>query len=919
MSGLVGRDEERGLLEQALAARPSLLLISGEAGTGKTRLVEEAAAEVALLRGVCSDRARSAYGPVLVALRAWLRENPDGFAPLGSLRGPLSCLLPEAGGDPLEVDRGTLVEALRAALAATGDAVLFLDDLQWSDEATLELLAELAPDPPLPIVAAYRSDDAGRGHPIRRLRTELRRRGGVTELAIGGLGPDDTAQLVAGILGAPPDPELAAAIHERTQGLPFFVVELATVLRDRESEDDDSLPLPETIRDAVLLRVAGLSAAARAAAEVAAVAGARFDLDVVAAIESGDGLAELLACGLVVERTPPEAAFRHALEREALYEDVPWLRRRALHSRLADELTVRDAGSMVVAAHRLAARELPQARIFLLQAVAELSAVHAYRDAARAGRLALDNWSAGEDVAQRLKALERHGHCAELAGDLPEAARAFRELSELRRSETAGRALADAERRLAGIYDLQGDRARARAAREVAATAYAAAKLPGEAAAERLVLGGYLQAAGDHDGAVATAATARTEARAAGRADLEARALGLEGVARAKRGEHDVGLDTVQAGLQLALANDLTAVAGDVYQRLGTVHEIAADYRGAQHALDTAIALCQTAGARAGEQGCVACLAYVLRELGDWERSVALCRELGAEEDVGPGTLVVTDGILGAIRVFRGELRPARRLLESSNTLAAQLNVVSMHVDSAAALGCLAALEGDTEAAAERCREVLERWEASQDRHYAVWPLRWAAAWLARAGQQREAAACAEALAQIASETNHPDVLAALGQALGELALVHGEADAAAEHLAGAVALHDRLDIPFDRAQIQLRAGVALAAIGDRDGAVERMTDAQNVARRLGARPLAAEAARELATLGVNGAATGPLSRRECEVVVLVAEGCTNREIASRLVVSTRTVDMHVRNILMKLDARSRAEAAAKAGRLGIC
>ncbi len=919
MRGLIGRDEERGLLTEALAASPSVVLVSGESGIGKSRLVEDAAEGIELLRGVCSDRARSAYGPVLGALRAWLREHPGGFASLGSLRGPLACLLPEVGGEPAEVDRATLVEALRCALTSVGEAVLFLDDLQWSDEATLDLLAELAPAPPLTIVGAYRSDEVGRGHPLRRLRTELRRRGALTEVTLAGLESEDTAALVAQVLGDAAAPQLAAAIHARTQGVPFFVVELAAVVRDREAGDHGEVPLPETIRDAVGLRLSGLPAAAHATAEVAAVLGARFDLDVVAAIEPGDGLGELLADGVVVERDAGEAAFRHALEREALYEDIPWLRRRALHSRVADELALRGAPSMAVATHRLAARELPQARAALLEAVAELSAVHAYRDAARAGRLALDNWGAGEDVAKRLQALDVHGHCAELAGDLPEAARAFRELSELRRSERGDRALADAVRRLAGVYDLQGDRARARASRELAASAYATAKLPAEAAVERLVLGAYMQAAGDHDAAVATAALAREEARAAGRVDIEARALGLEGVARAKRGEHAEGVDTVREGLQLALAGDLSAVAGDVYQRLGTALEIAADYRGAQEALDTAIALCQTNGAAATEQTCVACLAYVLRELGDWERSVALCRELLAPGNVGPGTRVVTDGIVGAVRAFRGELRPARRMLESSNALAVQLNVVSMHVDSAGGLGYLAALLGDDDAALARCREVLDRWEGSQDRHYAVWPLRWSAAWLARNGHDRDASACADALAQIASHTSHPDALAALGQALGEIALLNGEAQAAAEHLAGAVALHDRLDIPFDRAQIQLRAGVAAAAAGDREGAVERITDAQNAARRLGARPLAAESARELTALGVGGANGGPLSRRECEVVGLVAEGCTNREIASRLVVSTRTVDMHVRNILLKLDARSRAEAAAKAGRMGIC
>jgi DNA-binding NarL/FixJ family response regulator len=143
------------------------------------------------------------------------------------------------------------------------------------------------------------------------------------------------------------------------------------------------------------------------------------------------------------------------------------------------------------------------------------------------------------------------------------------------------------------------------------------------------------------------------------------------------------------------------------------------------------------------------------------------------------------------------------------------------------------------------------------------------------------------------------------------------------------VALHRDLDMPFERAQIELRAGIALAASGERELAVEQLTSAYRVARRLAARPLAAEAAREVSALGesvsrrlgVRAAAHAHgagLSRRELEVVRLLAVGRTNREIAHELYLSTRTVDMPVRNILRKLDSRSRVEAAHRAGELGL-
>jgi DNA-binding NarL/FixJ family response regulator len=161
------------------------------------------------------------------------------------------------------------------------------------------------------------------------------------------------------------------------------------------------------------------------------------------------------------------------------------------------------------------------------------------------------------------------------------------------------------------------------------------------------------------------------------------------------------------------------------------------------------------------------------------------------------------------------------------------------------------------------------------------------------------------------------------------MALLDDDAATAAEQFTRAVEIYRGLDVPFEKAQIELRAGVALAAAGDRDAGLERLGDAYRTARKLGARPLASEAAREVATLGasVSGrlgkraaadADGGGLTRRELEIVRMLAVGRTNRELAQELFLSPRTIDMHVRNILRKLDCRSRGEAAHRAGELGL-
>jgi DNA-binding NarL/FixJ family response regulator len=946
---VIGREAERAWLEEAaaeaIAGHGSLVLLGGDAGVGKTRLAEEVAttADATFLRGAASP-AGPPYCPVVAALRRHLRHAPDALEDCGPLRGHLALLLPELGDAVAESDRATLFESIRCGLATIAGrhpAIVLLDDLQWSDDATLELLAALATtlsDLPLLVIAAYRTDEVPRSHPLRALRTALRRDRMLRELVLEPLTPEETAELTAAVLDDPVSPALARIVHHRTQGVPFFVEELVTALRsdDRlqsgaagvELADESEVLLPETIRDAVLLHTTGLSAQARATAEAAAVAGPRFEIEVVVALGGADGLEELAASGVIVEGRGDNAGFRHPLTRDAIYEDIPWPRRRSLHRGLAERLEGQDGKSSEVAAHWLAAREPARALDALLLALQELMAVHAYRDAARAGRQALELWPEGGRSADRVALLERQAHCCELAGELTEATRALREVAAAHRTHDGGRALADAERRLAGVFELQSDRERALAARRVAADAFIANGLPGEAAAEHLVAAGYLQSAGKQTQAIELAERAVDEATQAERTDLRARALALQGVAMAKRGESESGVQTVRAGLSLALEHELTAEAAEAYQRLGTALEVSADYAGAETALTTAVGLCRTDGASADglENTCLACVAYVLRELGDWSGSDELCRDLHRRAG---GADLVADGVLGSIHAFRGDTSAARPLLLRSLNAASRIGVVSMEVDCAAVLAWVEHHEGAPDAAAERCRFVLARWGRSEDHHYSVWGLRWAACFFATHGALRDARACADALSAIGASSGYPDALAALAHALGEITLAEGDTHAAAEQLTRALELHSALEIPFERAQIQLRAGVVLAASGQRDLALERLVGAYRTARKLGSPPLANEAAAEVAKLGesvekrlgrraaANHEGAG-LSRRELEVMRLVAVGRTNREIARELFLSPRTVDMHVRNILAKLGCRTRTEATSRATELGL-
>src|ERR1700742_4574479 len=209
---LIGRNQELGdlreKLKDSLGGEGSLVLLCGETGVGKTRLLDElcGTTRVSVLRGAARQETTSAYGPVVAALRSALRADPDALSECGPLTDSLAVLLPELGPAGEEVDTMTLRESLRAAFAAVADdagALVVLDDLQWSDAANLEFLAEIAPTldgVPLLIVGAYRSDELPRDHPLRRTRNDLRRKHALHEISVERLDPEATQALLEAIL-----------------------------------------------------------------------------------------------------------------------------------------------------------------------------------------------------------------------------------------------------------------------------------------------------------------------------------------------------------------------------------------------------------------------------------------------------------------------------------------------------------------------------------------------------------------------------------------------------------------------------------------------------------------------------------------------------------------------------------------------
>ena len=939
--------------------------MAGEAGIGKTALVEHvlteyqragsgkaqrevAAADRLVLRGRAAELDSAAYQPVAELLRPALARVP------GPVPGTLAVVLPELGSPPTEVSIPAIAEAACAMLvtaAAGGLAVAFIDDLQWADQATLDLLpalADAACGKPVLLVACYRNDELPRQHRLRPVRAELRRRRQLAEINLAPLDAAAVRAMLAALLGAAPEPSLTTAVAGRADGIPFAVQELAFALRDTgrltyhdpalaadtaASRDQAMMPagpvvglagsadaaVPDGVREAVLLRTGRLRPAERSLLEAAAVAGPEFDVDVAAELAGLPAWSDLLAgTGLVTEAAGPRAAFRHALTRDAIYADIPWSRRRDLHRQLAHRLAAAGRSHGLVAAHLLAARDLDEAREALLTEAAAHQSVHAYRDAARALRSALDIWPSGGPEAQRLSAVAELAHCAEMCAEHAEAIALRREIADScqRAGDQAG--LAAANRRLALAHEMLGQWDAALAAREMAASAFAAVGNRAEAAAERLAAAVHLRSAAAFSAALDLLVTARADAEAAGRTDLLLRIDGHRGNLLARLGRSAEGIGVLREALDRALAQgpdaSLAGAAAELQQRLADALEHAGDYQAATAAYASAYQFCDAHGDLATGQVCRACVTVVLFSHGQWNRAAGICADVLDSAASPAHARAVSSGMLGLILAWRGDAVRARPLLLASRSIATRIELAAMELLSGWGLCVLDDAAGSYAAAADRAQLMLGRWQQTEERHYAIPILQWMSAFFAEHDAAAQIRACAAALARIAELTAQPEALAALSHALGETTRLDAGPRAAAAELLRAVRLFSPLGIPLATATAQRRAAAVLIQAGDQRRAIGLLAAAAQTADRLRAGPLCARLHAELAAQGekpgsgmsvgtVAGGAGGAagaavlsavagelagrspagLSPRELEVMQLVAQGHTSREIAGRL------------------------------------
>lgn len=426
--------------------------------------------------------------------------------------------------------------------------------------------------------------------------------------------------------------------------------------------------------------------------------------------------------------------------------------------------------------------------------------------------------------------------------------------------------------------------------------------------------------AGQLTAARQSAADAIATATEAGEPAAMAEARSTLGVLLGLQGATADGRRELEAALDVALRHRLTSLAASAYHWLGTVAEYASCYGDQQAALARAVAYCRRHDQTDTEKLCLGCLSFSLFRSGNWPRSRLVASKVLADRNPLPVSRAVARGALGLLKAHRGELREARVLLEGSIADSHPLGFVTVEIFCRWGLALVDEQAGRIASAAWHYRRALDLWHSTEDRHDGIPALTAGALFFLERDDGSSAQGFIAAVQLMATATANPEARGAALLLTGEQLRRQGRPAEAVHALSRALESFASRDLVVERVPTLIRLAQAQAAAEDLPGFRASLREARQRAGRLGARAWTAacettarsEPAQSPPAATDSDREWAVLSPRQRDVARLLCAGLTNKEIAARLGLGVRTIDMHVTHLLGRLQCRSRTEIAAR-------
>lgn len=915
--------------------KPCVVCLEGEEGIGKTNLINKAV-EQSGVNGYLRHQLNERHLPVLnifkallpqLLEKAGLKEEKQFFTNSSAISGTNLTSL-----------RDLMVKSIKSINSRGESLIVVIEALHYADATSYELLTllfEVAEGLSFMIILTYNQASLAHPNHFLKLKGFLRKNGFLAEYSLRPLSIEEGREMIESKLNQKVGPKLLKLVHEKSGGNPYFIGEIIESLKLSNNLLPDSngvelrhsfdIPLPDTIKEMVMMQMADLSQEANYALEVAAMAGQDFDFSVLSEVVDQDiSIDELLRIGLLTEHQPAKGTFRHRIVQEVVFKEIIWSRRKTISKKLAEIYERFDQKPELIGQFWEIAGERHKARKAYVKAARMYCSNHAHWDAVYVANKALEMWPDAEEEEERIDTLQRLAQCTQVSGQLLESIKALKEIlaSPIVQKDLIKKA--ETLRSLAKAFALQGTWQKSNDYRYQSAQVWEQSGSFIEATKDWIDLSNRRLDGGDMVNALQAAEAAVVAAEKSDNPGFTSKSLSIRAYILSILGKLKEAKKDSEQAIQIAEKLEDKEVIAYAYRKLAGVLELSSNFVESIKVYDSALNFCQREDLNMQAVFCMSCMSWVLFRLGDWKKALEVSNEVILDQETNNASKSIAQAVSALIRAHRGEVKSAAGNIRSSYELAKKESYQLIIFIQIWAEAVTEEMNGNERYAYFNYKKLMDEWYHKGDVHDVLGGLFAAGTFFYHHNYRQEINETLKIVDQIVNITGNPEAIGFLHYLQALIALQEGNTKVAKTHLEDSKLLLLPVNIPLQMVYLEFHEALVAKESGDFETALNLLHKVIANARNMGMRLFASRAEKMMQKIKVNdpqienGNKAHSLTPRQMDILHELSAGLSNKEIASRLNLSTRTVDMHVRNIFDHLNCRSRTEAVKIAGDKGL-